>query len=169
MGYTLEANETSSRASSWSYTVLLHHYYQLFSIIIIFCSSPSLSSSSSSYSVLLHHYYPLFSIITIIFMYSVSLSPLLDHHHNLFSIIIITSSFYSPSLFGRRIEQNRLAALERLKNSRWVEVHTTVAVSVSIGSYDDDDDDDNDELWTVGVLFTVVSPSPSWVNRYMVL
>ena len=39
-------------------------------------------------------------------------------------------------------------------------MHTTVAVSVSIGSYDDDDDD-NDEVWTVGVLFTVVSPSPS--------
>jgi len=44
-----------------------------------------------------------------------------------------------------------------------VEVHTTVAVLVSIGSYDDDDDDDDDddEVWTVGVLFTVVSPSPS--------
>ena len=43
-------------------------------------------------------------------------------------------------------------------------MHTTVAVSVSFGSYDDDDDDnddDNDEIWTVGVLFTVVSPSPS--------
>ena len=39
-------------------------------------------------------------------------------------------------------------------------MHTTVAVLVSIGSYDDDDDDD-DEVWTVGVLFTVVSPSPS--------
>ena len=40
-------------------------------------------------------------------------------------------------------------------------MHTTVAVSVSIGSYDDNNDDDNDEVWTVGVLFTVVSPSPS--------
>ena len=47
-------------------------------------------------------------------------------------------------------------------------MHTTVAVSVSIGSYDDDDDnnddnddDDDNEVWTVGVLFTVVSPSPS--------
>ena len=42
-------------------------------------------------------------------------------------------------------------------------MHTTVAVLVSIGSYDDDDDDDDDddEVWTVGVLFTVVSPSPS--------
>jgi len=41
-----------------------------------------------------------------------------------------------------------------------VEVHTTVAVLVSICHYDDDDDDD-DEVWTLGVLFTVVSPSPS--------
>ena len=42
-------------------------------------------------------------------------------------------------------------------------MNTTVAVLVSIGSYydDDDDDDDDDEVWTVGVLFTVVSPSPS--------
>jgi len=43
-------------------------------------------------------------------------------------------------------------------------VNTTVAVLVSIGSHDDDDDDDDgndDEVWTLGVLFTVVSPSPS--------
>ena len=40
-------------------------------------------------------------------------------------------------------------------------MNTTVAVLVSIGSYDDDNDNDDDEVWTVGVLFTVVSPSPS--------
>jgi hypothetical protein len=42
-----------------------------------------------------------------------------------------------------------------------VEVNTTVTVLVSIGHDDDNDDDDDDEVWTVGVLFTVVSPSPS--------
>jgi hypothetical protein len=36
------------------------------------------------------------------------------HHHILSFSIIITFSFYSPLLFGRRIEQNRLAAVERL-------------------------------------------------------